>query len=48
MFGYLLGHSHRYFQDNFAGKLGQKVKQGGQASVGILNIVFFEAMRWRP
>jgi ATP-binding cassette subfamily B protein len=45
MFGYLLGHSHAYFQDNFAGKLGQKVKQGGQASIGLLNIVFFEAMR---
>lgn len=45
MFGYLLGHSHRYFQDNFAGKLGQKVKQGGQASISLLSIVFFEAVR---
>ena len=45
MFGYLLGHSHRYFQDNFAGKLGQKVKQGGQATISLLNIVFFEVAR---
>jgi ATP-binding cassette subfamily B protein len=45
MFGYLLGHSHRYFQDNFAGKLGQKIKQGGQASISLLAIVSFEATR---
>jgi ATP-binding cassette subfamily B protein len=27
LFSYLLGHSPRYFQDNFAGKLGQKVNR---------------------
>ncbi len=45
LFTYLLGHSPRYFQDNFAGKLGQKVKQAGQASIGILQIVCFDMVR---
>src|SRR5258705_13317719 len=40
-----MGHSPRYFQENFAGKLGQKVKQAGQASVSILNILAFEMVR---
>ncbi len=44
-FTYLLGHSPRYFQENFAGKLGQKVKQAGQATVTILNILGFEMVR---
>ena len=42
MFGYLLGHSPRYFQDNFAGKLGQKVKNAGHACVPLVNIFCFE------
>ena len=45
LFAYLLGHSPRYFQDNFAGKLGQKVKQAGQAVIGILGIVCMDAVR---
>ena len=45
LFSYLLGHSPRYFQENFAGKLGQKVKQAGQASVTILTILAFEMVR---
>src|SRR5258705_11710988 len=45
MFAYLMGHSPRYFQENFAGKLGQKVKQAGQATVGILGIVAFDMVR---
>ena len=45
LFTYLLGHSPRYFQENFAGKLGQKVKQAGQATVSILNILCFEMVR---
>lgn len=45
LFTYLLGHSPRYFQDNFAGKLGQKVKQAGQAVIGILGIVCMDAVR---
>jgi ATP-binding cassette subfamily B protein len=45
LFSYLLGHSPRYFQQNFAGKLGTKVKQAGQATVAILNILVFEMVR---
>ena len=45
LFTYLLGHSPRYFQENFAGKLGQKVKQAGQATVSVLNILAFEMVR---
>ena len=42
MFGYLLGHSPRYFQENFAGKLGQKVKEAGRACVSIMEMVCFD------
>jgi ATP-binding cassette subfamily B protein len=45
LFTYLMGHSPRYFQDNFAGKLGQKVKQAGQATVTLFNILGFEMVR---
>jgi len=45
LFTYLMGHSPRYFQENFAGKLGQKVKQAGQATVSVLNILGFEMVR---
>src|SRR5918994_3168224 len=45
MFTYLMGHSPRYFQENFACKLGQKVKQAGQATVGVLGIVAFDMVR---
>ncbi len=42
MFGYLLGQAPRYFQDNFAGKLGQKVKNAGHAVVPLVSIFCFE------
>ena len=45
LFTYLMGHSPRYFQENFAGKLGQKVKQAGQAAIGVLQILAFEMVR---
>ena len=45
LFAYLMGHSPRYFQENFAGKLGQKVKQAGQATVSLLIIVAFDGVR---
>jgi ATP-binding cassette subfamily B protein len=45
LFSYLLGHSPRYFQENFAGKLGQKVKQAGQATVHILAIIVSDMVR---
>jgi ATP-binding cassette, subfamily B, bacterial len=45
LFAYLMGHSPRYFQENFAGKLGQKVKQAGQATVSLLSIFAFDGVR---
>jgi ATP-binding cassette subfamily B protein len=45
LFVYMLGHSPRYFQENFAGKLGQKVKQAGQATVAILSILCLDTVR---
>ncbi|HEY5339132.1 MAG TPA: ABC transporter ATP-binding protein [Rhizomicrobium sp.] len=45
LFVYMLGHSPRYFQENFAGKLGQKIKQAGQATVSILNILTLDMVR---
>ena len=45
LFSYLLGHSPRYFQENFAGKLGQKIKQAGQATVSLLAILAFDTVR---
>ena len=45
LFVYMLGHSPRYFQENFAGKLGQKIKQAGQATVSILNIICLDSVR---
>ncbi len=45
LFSYLLEHSPRYFQENFAGKLGQKIKQAGQSSIALMNIVVHDAVR---
>ncbi len=45
LFAYMMGHSPRYFQENFAGKLGQKIKQAGQATISLLNILAFESVR---
>lgn len=45
MFSWLLGHSPRYFQDNFAGKLGQKVKQGANAVLGVIEILMWDVIR---
>ena len=45
MFSYLLGHSPRYFQENYAGKLGQKIKEAGRASITILDIICFDASK---
>ncbi len=42
LFGYLLGHSPRYFQDNFAGRLGQKVKESARACLGIMELLTFD------
>ncbi len=45
LFAWLLGHSARYFQENFAGKLGQKIKQAGQAATGLLYLCTFDITR---
>lgn len=45
LYGYLMGHSPRYFQDNFAGKLGQRIKQAGQSMSTLIDIVCFDAVR---
>ncbi len=45
MFAWLLGHSPRYFQDNFAGKLGQKIKQGANAVLGVIEILMWDVIR---
>lgn len=42
---YLLEHSPRYFQDNFAGTLGQKIKQAGQSTLALMNIVLHDVVR---
>ncbi len=45
LFSYLLGHSPRYFQDNLAGKLGQKIKQAGQSGIQLVNILTNDIIR---
>ncbi len=45
LFAWLLGHSSRYFQENFAGKLGQKIKQAGQAANGLLYLCTLDITR---
>lgn len=45
MFAWLLGHSPRYFQDNFAGKLGQKIKQGANAILHLIDILMWDVVR---
>ncbi|ABK45896.1 ABC transporter related protein [Magnetococcus marinus MC-1] len=45
LYAYLQGHSPRYFQENFAGKLGQKIKQAGQSALPLLNILLHDGVR---
>lgn len=45
LLAHLLGHSARFFQENFAGKLGQKVKQVGQSCVSLTSIVCGDVVR---
>ncbi|EYC52252.1 ABC transporter ATP-binding protein [Hylemonella gracilis str. Niagara R] len=45
LFSYLMEHAPAYFQDNFAGRLAQKVKQAGQAAANLLGILFNEITR---
>ena len=45
LFAHLLGHAPRFFQDHFAGKLGQKIKQAGHGTVSLINISTLEITR---
>ncbi|HYG88976.1 MAG TPA: ABC transporter ATP-binding protein [Azospirillum sp.] len=45
LFSYLIGHSPRYFQESFAGNLGQKVKLAGQSAVQLLDILTNDIVR---
>ncbi|ALG75624.1 ABC transporter [Azospirillum thiophilum] len=45
LFDQLIDHSSSYFQDNFAGTLGQKVKQAGQSSIELLEILTNDIIR---
>lgn len=45
LFDHLIDHSPRYFQDNFAGNLGQKIKQAGQSAIQILEILTNDIIR---
>lgn len=45
LFSYLIEHSPRYFQENFAGRLGQKIKQAGQNSLALMNIILHDTVR---
>lgn len=45
LFSWLIGHSPRFFQDNFAGKLGQKVKSAGDAAMRILQVLTNDVIR---
>jgi ATP-binding cassette, subfamily B, bacterial len=45
MFAWLLGHSPQYFQDNLAGKLGQKIKQAANAILSLIEIVMWDGVR---
>ena len=45
LFSYLLGHAPRYFQDNLAGALGQKIKQAGQSAIQLVNILTNDIIR---
>ncbi len=45
LFTYLLEHSPDFLQNNFAGKLGQKIRQAGEASVTLLAILSNDVLR---
>ncbi|WP_130470912.1 ABC transporter ATP-binding protein [Candidatus Magnetaquicoccus inordinatus] len=45
LFAYLLHHSPYYFQENFSGKLGQKIKQTGNSCLTLINILLHDTVR---
>ncbi len=45
LFSYLMEHSPRYFQGNFSGRLGQKIKQAPESCMTLMDIVAHDAIR---
>lgn len=45
LYAYAIEHSPRYFQENFAGKLAQRIKQAGQAAVQVTGILCHDCVR---
>ncbi|MEO5339318.1 MAG: ABC transporter ATP-binding protein/permease [Magnetococcus sp. MYC-9] len=45
LYSHLIWHSPRYFQENFAGTLGQKIKQAGNSCLTLLNILLHDVVR---
>ncbi|MBF0401077.1 MAG: ABC transporter ATP-binding protein [Magnetococcales bacterium] len=45
LFSHLIWHSPHYFQENFAGKLGQKIKQAGNSCLTLIQIVLHDVVR---
>ncbi len=45
LFSYLIEHAPRYFQENFAGNLGQKIKQAAQSAIDLLDILTNDIIR---
>lgn len=45
MFAWLIGQSSQFFHNHFAAALAQKIKQGSQAVLGVMEIFFFDVTR---
>ncbi|MBF0333703.1 MAG: ABC transporter ATP-binding protein [Alphaproteobacteria bacterium] len=45
LFSYVLEHAPRYFQDNFAGRLGQKIKQAPDSCMALVTIFANDVVR---
>lgn len=45
LYSYLIWHSPHYFQENFAGKLGQKIKQAGNSCLTLYGILLHDVVR---
>ncbi|MEO5362972.1 MAG: ABC transporter ATP-binding protein/permease [Magnetococcus sp. DMHC-8] len=45
LYSHLIWHSPHYFQANFAGKLGQKIKQAGNSCLILINILLHDVVR---
>ncbi|MEO5350700.1 MAG: ABC transporter ATP-binding protein/permease [Magnetococcus sp. YQC-3] len=45
LFSHVIWHSPHYFQENFAGQLGQKIKQAGNSCLSLINILLHDVVR---